>query len=69
MIHEMQELIKRAEDLIIAMKGHPFATKEIENAYYDLMEILVDIRIKQSADAMLDLEFQLFLSRVGITKK
>lgn len=69
MIPHMQELIKRAEDLIIAMKGFQHPTKEIENAYYDLMEILVDIRIKQSADAMLDLEFQLFLSRVGISKK
>jgi hypothetical protein len=63
------ELIKRCEDLLIAMKGHTFATKEIENAYYDLMELLVDIKIKQEAEAMLDLDFQLFLNRAGISKK
>ena len=63
------ELIKRCEDLLIAMKGHSFATKEVENAYYDLMELMIDIKIKQEADAMLDLDFQLFLNRSGISKK
>ena len=70
MIHpsNQQELIKRCEELLIALKAYSFQSKEIENAYYDLMEMLVEIKIRQEAEAMLDLEFQLFLSRAGIKK-
>ena len=62
------ELIKRAEDLILAMKEYPLQSDEIADAYANLITLLIEIKIRQEAATIQDLEFQYFLSKIGIRK-
>jgi hypothetical protein len=62
-------LIKAAEDLLLSLKDQKDLPDEIKIAYYNLVQVLIEIRAKEISKAIEDLQFQTFLQTIGIQKK
>lgn len=60
-------LIMSVERLLIALKDHDLSPQAYY-AYYNIVQILIEMRTKEIQSALEDVEFQIFLSNLGVVK-